>query len=291
MSRLTLLPIVLIGIAGLVVLFSTLFTVHQTQYALVVQLGEIKKVIKKPGIKVKTPFVQNVVFLDNRILPLDTPPEEVIAADRKRLVVDAFARYRIIEPSTFYRALRTESTARARLEQYVTSEVRNTLGAESFSAVLSEKRADLMVAIRDKVNAETRKLGIEVVDVRIRRADLPEENSQAIYRRMQTERKQQAAQIRAEGEEEGLRIKARADRDVTVLLAEAERDADITRGEGDAERNRIFAAAYGKDPDFFAFYRSMQAYDEALKTDDTTFVLAPSSPFFRYFGSPDGRTR
>jgi membrane protease subunit HflC len=238
---------------------------------------------------VKLPFVQNVEFLDKRILPLDTPPEEVIAADRKRLVVDAFARYRIIDPSTFYRALGTESTAEARLEQYLTSEVRNTLGAESFSAVLSEKRADLMLAIRNKVNAETRNLGIEIVDVRIRRADLPEENSQAIYRRMQTERQQQAAQIRAEGKEEALRIEARANRDVTVLLAEAKRDADILQGEGDAERNRIFAEAYGKDPDFFAFYRSMQAYEEALKTDGTTLVLAPSSPFFRYFGSADGR--
>jgi membrane protease subunit HflC len=289
MNRVTLLPIIFIAVAVLVVLFSTLFMVHQTQYALVVQLGEIKKVIDKPGVKVKLPFVQNVEFLDKRILPLDTPPEEVIAADRKRLVVDAFARYRIIDPSTYYRALGTESTARARLEQYLTSEVRNTLGAQSFSAVLSEKRADLMLTIRDKVNAEARNLGIEIVDVRIRRADLPEENSQAIYRRMQTERQQQASEIRAEGTEEALRIRARADRDVTVLLAEARRDADILRGQGDAERNRIFAEAYGKDPDFFAFYRSMQAYEEALKKDDTTFVLAPSSPFFRYFGSADGR--
>jgi len=289
MSRVTLLPIILIAVAALVVLFSTLFMVHQTQFALVVQLGEIKEVIDKPGVKVKLPFVQNVEFLDKRILPLDTPPEEVIAADRKRLVVDAFARYRIIDPSTFYRALGTETTARARLEQYLTSEVRNTLGAESFSAVLSEKRADLMLAIRDKVNAETRKLGIEIVDVRIRRADLPEENSQAIYRRMQTERQQQASEIRAEGTEEALRIRARADRDVTVLLAEAKRDADILRGQGDGERNRIFAEAYGRDPDFFIFYRSMQAYDEALKQDDTTFVLSPSSPFFRFFGSADGR--
>lgn len=291
MSRLTLLPLIALVVGGLILVLSTVFTVHQTQYALVVQLGEIKRVIDKPGINVKLPFVQNVVYIDKRILPLDTPPEEVIAADRKRLVVDTVARYRIVDPSTFYRALATEATAQGRLQQYITSETRNTLGGESFSAVLSEKRAALMHQIRNKVNTEARKLGIEIVDVRIRRADLPEENSQAIYRRMQTERQQQAAEIRAEGAEEALRIRSRADREVTVLLAEARRDAEILRGEGDGERNRIFAEAYGKDPDFFAFYRSMLAYDEALKQDDTTLVLTPSSPFFRYFVAPDGRTR
>lgn len=290
MTRINLIPIVIVGVLALITLVNSFFIVHQTQYAIVLQFGEIKAIVREPGINLKVPFVQSVEFLDNRILPLDTEPEEVIAADRKRLVVDAFARYRILDPSVYYRSLRTESTAVSRLQRYLTSEVRNTLGAERFSTVLSEKRAALMREIRDKVNAEARAIGVEIVDVRIRRADLPQENSEAIYRRMQTERQQQAAQIRAEGTQEALGIKAKADRDVTVLLANARREAEIVRGQGDAQRNRIFAEAFGRDPSFFAFYRSMRAYEGAL-SGSTTLILAPDSAFFRYFDQPNSGPR
>lgn len=280
--------LILLGAAALVGL-SSVFIVSQTQYALVLQFGEIKTAIKKPGLYFKIPFLQSIQYLDNRILSLDTPPEEVIASDRKRLVVDAFSRYRINNPEAFYRTLRTESNAGLRLQPIVSSAVRNTLGSQTFSAVLSDKRAQLMQQIRGVVNLQAEEIGIEIVDVRIRRADLPEANSQAIYSRMQTERQQEAAEIRAEGAEESLRIRSRADRDVTVLLADAKRESEILRGQGDGERNRIFAEAFSQDPDFFGFYRSMLAYQESMKAGDTTLVLEPDSDFFKYFGNSGGR--
>lgn len=288
MNRIILLGVIAALGLGVIAALNVFFIVPQTQYALVLQFGEIRRVIREPGLNIKRPVVEEVRFLDKRILPLDMPREEVIASDRKRLVVDAFARYRIIEPATFYRAVRNEGFAEDRLRNYLSSVVRNRLGAESFAAVLSDKRSDLMLLIRDVVNDQARPLGIEIVDVRIRRADLPEANSQAIYQRMQTERQQEAAEIRAEGGEESLRIRSQADREVTILLAEARRDSEITRGQGDAQRNNIFADAFGRDPDFFGFYRSMRAYEGALKEGDTTFVLRPDSEFFRYFGELEG---
>jgi membrane protease subunit HflC len=269
------------AVIALIVLLSSLYTVHQTQQALVLQFGEPAAVVTEPGLHLKAPWpFQNVVYVDKRVLMLDLPTEEVIAQDRKRLVVDAYARWRITDPLRFYQALTDEAVAQVRLQPILGSNVRRILGAQTFAAVLTGERAKLMLDIREGVNAETRNFGIEIVDVRIRRADLPPQNSDAIYRRMQ-----EAAQYRAQGEQASQEIRSKADRDATVILAEAQRDAEITRGQGDSEKNRIFAEAFNRDPDFFAFYRSMNAYQASLKGDNTTVILSPDSEFFRYFGN------
>ena len=278
---------VFIGAAAvvfLIVLFSSLFTVHQTQQALVLQVGEPRAVVTEPGLHMKLPWpFQNVLYLDKRVLYLDLPAEEVIAQDKKRLVVDAFARWRITDPLRFDQSLTDESVAQVRLQPILGSNVRRILGSQTFVAVLSGERAKLMLDIRDGVNAQTRNFGIEVVDVRIRRADLPPQNSDAIYRRMQQERVRQANEFRAQGEQISQEIRSKADRDATVIVAEATRQAEITRGQGDGEKNRIFAEAFGQDPDFFAFYRSMSSYQSSLKGANTTVILSPDSDFFRYF--------
>ena len=276
---------ILVGIGVIAVLFASLsflFTVSQTQQALVLQFGQPRAVVTTPGLHAKLPW-QSVVYFDKRVLNLDLPEEEVIAQDRKRLVVDAFARWRITDPLRFFQALTDQNVARLRLQPILGSGVRRVLGAQTFAAVLSGQRAKLMHDIRDGVNAETKNFGIQVVDVRIRRADLPAQNSEAIYRRMQQERVREASEFRAQGEQISQEIRSKADRDVTVIIAEATRQSEITRGEGDSEKNRIFADAFGKDPEFFSFYRSMQAYTESLKGDNTTVVLSPDSEFFRYF--------
>lgn len=277
-------------LAVVVVAGSAFFAVRESQQALVLQFGEPRQVIREAGLHTKIPFVQNVVFMDRRILDLDTEPMEVIAADQKRLIVDAFARFRIVDPLRFYQTVGNEMVARSRLSTILNSSVRQVLGSQSFFAVLSGERAELMRRIRDRVNTEAEGLGIEVVDVRIRRADLPEANSQAIYRRMQTEREREAREARAQGAEIAQRIRSRADREVTVLLAEARRDSEVIRGDGDAERNSIFAEAYEQDEDFFDFYRSLQAYRQALDSGDTTLVLSPDGTFFRHFGNPEAGT-
>jgi len=272
------------AVVFLIVLFSSLFTVHQTQQAMVLQVGEPRAVITEPGLHMKLPWpFQNVLYLDKRVLYLDLPAEEVIAEDKKRLVVDAFARWRITDPLRFYQSLTDEDLAQVRLQPILGSNVRRILGSQTFAAVLSGERAKLMIDIRDGVNAQTKNFGIEVVDVRIRRADLPAENSEAIYRRMQQERARQASEYRAQGEQISQEIKSKADRDATVIVAEATRQAEITRGQGDGEKNRIFAEAFGQDPDFFAFYRSMSSYQASLKGENTTVILSPDSDFFRYF--------
>jgi membrane protease subunit HflC len=272
------------AVVVLIVLFSSLFTVHQTQQAMVLQVGEPRAVITEPGLHMKLPWpFQNVLYLDKRVLYLDLPAEEVIAQDKKRLVVDAFARWRITDPLRFYQSLTDEDLAQVRLQPILGSNVRRILGSQTFAAVLSGERAKLMIDIRDGVNAQTKNFGIEVVDVRIRRADLPAENSEAIYRRMQQERARQASEYRAQGEQISQEIKSKADRDATVIVAEATRQAEITRGQGDGEKNRIFAEAFGQDPDFFAFYRSMSSYQASLKGENTTVILSPDSDFFRYF--------
>ncbi|MEM6617561.1 MAG: protease modulator HflC [Pseudomonadota bacterium] len=268
--------------------YSALFTVHQTQQALVLQFGEAKRVIRDPGLHVKIPFIQNVFYLDKRILDLDSPAQEVIAADQKRLVVDAFARYTIEDALAFRRTAGSEAVANSRLATILNSAVRRVLGDASFEAVVRDDRPELMARITGQVNREAANFGIRIVDVRIRRADLPEANSQAIFTRMQTERQQEAAEIRAQGEEIARRIRSRADRDVTVLEAEAERDSQRIRGEGDATRNAVFNDAFGRDPDFFAFYRSMQAYEQALPGSNTRLILSPDSELFRFFGDPLG---
>jgi len=274
-------------LAALFLISASAFTVAPTQLALVLQFGEAKGVITEPGLNFKVPMVQNVVFIDKRVLDVDTAAEEVIAADQKRLVVDAFARYRITDPLKYFQTVGNEAVARSRLQTFLNSSLRRVLGAQSFAAVLSGERAKLMLQIRELVNQEAKVLGIDVIDVRIRRADLPEANSQAVYRRMQTEREREAREARAQGAEAGQRIRSRADREVTVLLAEAKRDADILRGTGEAERSKISAEAYNRDPGFYSFYRSMVAYERAIKSTDT-LILAPDSEFFRYFNATDG---
>jgi modulator of FtsH protease HflC len=273
-----------------VVGYLTLFTVSQTQQAIVLEFGKPKRIITEPGLQYKIPFIQNVVLFDKRILDIDTASQEVIASDQKRLVVDAFARYKIVNPLLFFQSLGNEEGANSRLGAILESSLRRVLGAASFATVVRDKREELMRTILGQVNQEAAPFGINVVDVRIKRVDLPEANMQAIYRRMQTERQRQAAEFRAEGEGAARRIRATADRQVTVIKADATGESERIRGNGDAEKNRIFAEAFGQDPDFFAFYRSMQAYSAALKGDDTRFLLSPSSQFFQYFNDDTGKT-
>ncbi len=292
MTRTHLVTAVAAGVVLVIVLFSSLFTVHQTQQALVLQVGEPRSVVTSPGLHMKLPWpFQNVLYLDKRVLFLDLPAQEVIAQDKKRLVVDAFARWRITDPLRFYQSLTDEDVAAIRLQPILGSNVRRILGSQTFAAVLSGERAKLMVDIRDGVNAQTKNFGIQVVDVRIRRADLPQQNSDAIYRRMQQERVRQANEFRAQGEQISQEIRSKADRDATVIVAEATRQAEITRGQGDSEKNRIFAEAFGQDPDFFSFYRTMTSYQQSLKGDNTTVILSPDSDFFRYFSQGAGGVR
>lgn len=279
--------VVLIGVAAAGIYLAA-FIVRQTEQAIVLQFGKPKATITDPGLHWKIPFVETVDYFDKRILDLDSAPQEVIAADQKRLVVDAFARFRIIDALEFYKTVRDEFTARQRLGNILESSLRGALGSATFQDVVRDKREALMRRIRDQVNQETKGFGIEVVDVRIKRADLPEQNSEAIYRRMQTERQREAAEFRAEGAASANRIRATADREATVIKAEATKKSEQIRGEGDAERNRVFAEAFGRDPDFFAFYRSMQAYENSIKAGDTRLVISPTSEFFRYFNEAGG---
>jgi modulator of FtsH protease HflC len=273
----------------LIAAYGSLFTVYQTRQALVVRLGEPVRIITEPGLHVKIPLVDTVVPVDNRILDLENAAQEVFASDQRRLVIDAFARYRITDVLRFYQTVTNIEGANSRLSSLLNAALRRVLGEATLIHVVRDERASLMARVRDQLDREARAFGIEVVDVRIRRADLPEQNSQAVYQRMQTERQRQAASIRGEGSQKSQEIRAKADRDVTVLVAEAQSRAEQTRGEGDAERNRIFAEAFSKDPDFFAFYRSMQAYETGLKANDTRLVLRPDSDFFKYFGNPAGK--
>ncbi len=285
-------PLALLGfvlIVAIVLAYSAVFTVHQTEQALVLQFGEPIRVIKDPGLNFKRPFVQNVEYFDRRVLDFDPPAEEIIAADQKRLVVDTYTRFRITNPLRFYQTVGNELGIRARLGALVSGSLRRVVGNVTLASLLSAQRAQIMEDIRTQVNNEAKEFGIDVVDVRIRHADLPEENSQAIYARMQSERQREAKQARAQGAEAAQGIRARADRDKVVILADAQRQAQFTRGEGDAESVRIYGEAYGKDPEFFAFYRTMQAYRDALGNGDTTMLLAPNSDFLRYFNDMTGK--
>jgi membrane protease subunit HflC len=274
-------------IAG-IFMMSALFIVDQTQIALVLQFGQPRRVIRHPGLEVKRPFIENVIYYENRLLDLEPPPEEVIVSDQKRVVVDTYTRYRITDPLLFYQTVSTEAGVRARLAALVNGSLRRVLGNVTLSQLLSYQRAEIMHQIRDDVAGEGKSFGIAVVDVRIRRADLPEENSQAIFARMKSEREQQAAQYRGEGSEAAQTVRANADRERTVILAEAQRDAQRVRGEGDAQSIKVYADAFGQDKEFFAFYRSMQAYRDALNGRTTSFVLSPDSWFFRFFENSDG---
>jgi membrane protease subunit HflC len=273
--------------AVLVFAFSALFTVDQTQQALVLQFGDPKRVVTEPGLHFKLPFVQDAVYVDRRVLDFDADAQEVILGDQKRLVVDAFARYRIVDPLRFYQSVGTEAVLRGRIDTILDASLRKVLGEVPLFTVLSADRAALMNNIRNQANTEAKQFGIDIVDVRIKRADLPAENSQAIYRRMQTERDREAKELRAQGAELAQRIRARADRERRVIIAEAQKEGEIVRGQGDAQAVRIFADAFGRDVDFFTFYRSMQAYRNALGDDNTSVVLSPDSQFFRFFDSPD----
>jgi len=272
----------------LIVAYSSVFTVQQTEQALVVRLGKPVGVETDPGLHFKAPFVDTVIPIDKRILDLENPSQEVIASDQKRLVVDAFARYRIKNPLRFYQSVGSIQAANLQLTALLNAALRRVLGEVTFIQVVRDEREALMGRIRDQLDKEADGYGIQVVDVRIRRADLPEQNSQAVYQRMQTERQREAAEFRAQGSQRAQEIRANAEREATVIVAEANSKGEQTRGEGDAERNRLFAESYGKDPDFFAFYRSMTAYENGLKGSDTRFLLSPDSDFFRYFGSAGG---
>ena len=268
-----------------VISFFSIFIVKETNQAIVLQFGDPKKIITSPGFQMKIPFIQNVVFLDRRILSLDPPPEEVIASDQKRLIVDAFARFKIIDPLKFYISVGNERVARSRLATIINSRLRSVLGKQSLATLLSEDRTKQMAIIQEGVNNEAEKFGIEIIDVRIKRADLPQANSEAIYRRMQTEREREAKEFRAKGAEMGVTITSTADKKVTVILAEAKKNSEIMKGEGDGQRNKIFADAFGRDPEFFAFYRAMQAYEKALIGGETSLILSPDSEFFKFFGN------
>jgi modulator of FtsH protease HflC len=280
--------VVLFGIAALAA-FLTLFTVQQTQQALVLEFGKPKREIKDPGLHYKIPFIQNVEYFDKRMLGIDTASQEVIASDKKRLVVDAFARYRITDPLKFFQSVRDERIANSRIGAILEASLRRVLGGASFQTVVRDKRDQLMRTILSQVNQEAAEFGVEIVDVRIKRVDLPEANMQAIYRRMQTERQREAAEFRAEGEGASRRIRGTADRQVTVIKADATGESERIRGDGDAERNRIYAEAYNQDPGFFGFYRSMKAYEASLKSGDTRMLLSPDSQFFRYFNDAAGQ--
>ncbi len=288
MSRLTMViagaVVVVLGFIAL----SSMYTVHQTEQVLVLQFGDPRRVIKEPGLHFKWPLVENIEKLDRRILGFDALPEEIIALDQKRLVVDAFLRYRIANPLQFYKAVREQRVAEERLRTLLSSNLRRVLGSVPLENLLTGERAALMGEILILVNEQAAELGIQAIDVRIKRADLPDANNQAIYARMKSEREREAREFRAQGAEISQRIRSRAERERTVLLAEAGKQSQILRGQGDGRRNRIFADAFGADPEFFAFYRSMEAYKVALGSGDTTMVLSPDSEFFRYFGTLDG---
>ena len=277
-----LLPVLVVAAFAI---YLSLFTVKEINQAIVLQFGDPKKIISKPGLQVKIPFIQNVVFIDRRILSLDPAPEEVIASDQKRLIVDAYARFKIVDPLKFYISVGDERVARSRLATIINSRLRGVLGKQSLATLLSEDRSKQMDIIQEDVNNEAQNFGIEIIDVRIKRADLPQANSEAIYKRMQTEREREAKEFRAKGAEMAVTITSTADKEVTVLLANAKKQSEIMKGEGDGQRNKIFAEAFGKDPEFFAFYRAMIAYEKALIGGDTSLILSPDSDFFKFFGN------
>jgi modulator of FtsH protease HflC len=269
----------------------SVFTVDQTEQAIVLQFGEFRREVRDPGLHLKRPwFLQNVVYYDRRVLDTDPPTEEVIAADQKRLVVDSYARFRIVDPLRFYQSMGTELSARGRLNATISGSLRRVLGNITLGSVLSDERSKIMRQITEEVATQAKPFGIDVIDVRLRRADLPEENSQAIFARMQSERQREAQEFRAQGDEFAQRIRSVAERERTVIIAEAQKQSQILRGQGEGDSVKIYADAFGKDKNFFAFYRSMQAYREALGGQNTTLVLSPDSDFFRFFGSSSGKS-
>ncbi len=286
----TILGIIVVALG--IVAFSSVYTVRQTEQALVLQFGEPKRVVTEPGLHFKIPFVQNVVSYDRRVLDLDPSAQEMIAGDKKRIVADAYARYKIVNPLKFYQSVGNEAGLRVRLGRVINASMRSVIGDFSLSALLTEQRVRIMSEIKNRVNGEAQQFGINVIDVRIRRADLPPANSEAIYNRMKSERVRDAKQLRAEGAEIAQRIRAEADRDRTVLLANAQRQAAELRGEGDGEAQAVYNKAYGGDAtEFYEFYRRMQAFRAAFANGDTSLVLSPDSEFFRYFNDLNAKTK
>jgi membrane protease subunit HflC len=282
-------PLLALLLVALFALGQSVFVLPETHQAMVIQFGDPVALYTTPGLKFKVPVIQQVQAFDKRTLDVDSVPEEVILADKKRIVVDTFARYRIVDMLSFYKSLQSEQLANTRLANIINSAMRSTLGNATLTELLSDKRSDLMMRIRAQVNAAVKDNGIEIVDVRIGRADLPKETSAAIYARMRTEREREAAEFRAQGQEAAQEIKSRAEKERTILLADADRQAQVLRGEGDAQATKVYAAAYGRDPEFYAFYRSMQAYKDSLSGDSTTMILTPDSEFFRFFRKASGR--
>lgn len=281
------LKIFVAGAVALVVfvLANSLYVVTQTEQAIVLQFGEPMRVVKEPGLKLKVPFIQNVVFYDNRLLNLDPPAQEVVLNDKKRLDVDSFTRYRIVDPLRFYKTVRTEMQARSKLEEIVNSSVRKILGRITLQELLSQKRTQIMADISSAVKIDAEQIGVSVADVRIRRADLPLEVLQAINARMKAERERDAKEFRATGQQEAQKIRATAEKEKTVIIAEAEKQAQIIRGQGDQQAVAIWNNAAGVDPKFYAFYRSLEAYKNALADkDNTSMVLSPDNEFFQFFG-------
>jgi membrane protease subunit HflC len=277
-------------IVALALVSGATFIVQQTQYSLVFRFGQIARApITEPGLYFKVPFVENIVTVDKRILDLDLPVQSVLSSDRQNLEVDAFLRYKVKDPLKFLQTVSTVVGANQRLSSFTNSAMRNVLANATFPAIIRTERALLMNRIQEEINHQAEAIGVEVVDLRLTRVDLPQSNSQAVYDRMRTERQQEAADLRANGNQQATTIRAKADRDVTVIVADASSTGETLRGQGDAERNAIFAEAFNRDPEFFTFYRSMQAYETSLKGSDTRMVISPKSDFFRYFGTPTGQ--
>ena len=278
------------AVALVFVLFNSLYILPQTEQAIVLQFGEPVRLVKEPGLKFKVPFIQNVVFYDNRLLNLDPPAQEIVLNDKKRLDVDSFTRFRIIDPLKFYQTVRTEEQARSKLKEIVNSSVRKILGRTTLQELLSQKRTQIMSDISAAVKTDAQQIGVSVADVRIRRADLPIEVLQAINARMKTERERDAKEFRAQGQQNAQQIRAKAEKERTIIIAEAAKQAEILRGEGDREATRIWNKAANRDPQFFAFYSSLAAYKKALNEGKTSLVLSPDSEFFRYFQKAPANT-
>lgn len=289
MRRIPLAAIIAAVFIGLFILLNATFIVPEAKSAIVLRFGEPTGKHTTAGLKFKTPFIENVVFIDKRNRELDQPPLEIIASNQERLLVDAFARYRIVDPLRFFQTVRTEEGGEERLVELMNAAVRGVLGEVSVDDIVSNRRAELMIRIRDLLGERTRSLGVEIIDVKIRRADLPQQNSEAVFQRMITERNQLAQLIRAQGNEEAQKIQSQAEREATEIRSAANEESEKLRGAADAERNAVFAAAYGKDPEFFAFYRSLIAYEEALRKGDSTILLSPDSEFLRYLNNVRGR--
>lgn len=273
---------IVIAVAAVLAIFNSVFQVMQNQYAVVFQFGEAVKVISEPGLRFKVPFVQNVLYFDKRLVSVEVSAKELTAADGKRVIVNAFAKFKIIDPITFFKTVYNHNGVKIRLNKTIESAMRKVIGRATFITLLSKQRSEIMSDIYDLVNKEGKSFGVDVIDVRISRTDLPKENSAAIYQRMQTEREKEAKQIRAEGKEEAVRIISRADKECDIILAEAYKQAKILEGEGDAEASHIYNSVYSQDPEFYRFYQSLLTYSKVLRKDDTSFVLSPNSELFKF---------